>query len=443
MVPGPRLQDRKAWLAGCRIILTIEEASRAASKKASAMTDAPQFADPLNQVLNGRRAEFVPVAPVYECLGPLQFHRMALRWRKWRDSLDEAGTDLLPVDYQNYLDLELEIHTDIIDHHYPPPAWLSLPTNMTPDQVAGCAVVRQGQGLFWLSADGEAAWMPPNREAFHEALAADKTHHYARLWERGDQDDLLARSGESRLHDPITAEPSPEQARAASERHEYQLARTLLARYRGQLPLYYGCSSPYNTLLGLLGFQGMMHGLAERPEMVHRILESRLPRPSARLAALQRLGVGVMFVEECLASADVISPRMYREFVFPYTRQALQFYEDRGFRTVLYFSGNLMPLLEDLRALPFTALSFEEDRKGYGIDLAEVRRVLGPDRVLFGNLDALFVEQAPDEKLVEAVRRQIETAGAEGYFVVSLGSPFTPATSLDRVRLICESTLRV
>jgi hypothetical protein len=425
------------------MILTIEQASGGTSKKAPAMTAAPQFADPLNQVLNGRRAEFVPVAPVYECLGPLQFHRMALRWRKWRDRLDEAATDLLPVDYQNYLDLELEIHTDIIDHHYPPPAWLSVPTNLAPDQVAGCAVARKGQDLFWLSADGEATWMPPNREAFHEALAADKTHHYARLWERGDQDDLLARSGESPPHDFSTPlEPSLEQAKAISEGYQYQLARTLLARYRGQLPLYYGCSSPYNTLLGLLGFQGMMHGLAERPEMVHRILETRLPRPSARLAALRHLGVGIMFVEECLASADVISPRMYREFVFPYTKQALQFYEDRGFRTVLYFSGNLMPLLEELKALPFTALSFEEDRKGYGIDLAGVRRALGPDRVLFGNLDALFVEKALDQEVLDAVHQQIEIAGAEGNFVVSLGSPFTPATSLDRVRLICESTPR-
>jgi uroporphyrinogen decarboxylase len=206
------------------------------------------------------------------------------------------------------------------------------------------------------------------------------------------------------------------------------------------MPLYASGSSPYNRLLDLLGFQRMMSALIDEPEAVHAILERTLPRPSTRLAAVRRLGVGIMFVEECLASADLISPRMYDEFVFPYTRDTLQFYEDQGFRTVLYFSGNLMPLLERLRELPFTALSFEEDRKNYGIDLAEVRRVMGADRVLFGNVDAHFLEKASDEEVLSEVRRQIDVAGSDGSFVLSVGSPITPGTPLDRVRLFCEST---
>jgi uroporphyrinogen-III decarboxylase len=98
-----------------------------------------------------------------------------------------------------------------------------------------------------------------------------------------------------------------------------------------------------------------------------------------------------------------------------------------------------MPLLPYLKELPFTALCFEENRKDYGIDLAEVRRTLGPDRVLFGNMDAMLVEQASDEEVLAEVRRQIAVAGRDN-FVVSLGSPLTPGTSLDRVRLVCEST---
>jgi uroporphyrinogen-III decarboxylase len=130
---------------------------------------------------------------------------------------------------------------------------------------------------------------------------------------------------------------------------------------------------------------------------------------------------------------------MHREFVFPYTKQALQWYEDRGFRTVLYFSGNLMPLLADLDTLPFTAISFEEERKNYGIDLATVRRAL-PAKVLFGNVDAAFVEKASDDEVVAEVRRQIAVAGEDDRYVLSVGSPFTPGTSLSRVKLFCEST---
>jgi len=35
--------------------------------------------------------------------------------------------------------------------------------------------------------------------------------------------------------------------------------------------------------------------------------------------------------------------------------------------------------------------------------------------------------------------RQIDVAGNEGRFIVSPGRPFTPGTSLDRVRLFCEA----
>ena len=46
--------------------------------------------DPLNLLLNGQTPPFVPVAPAYEGLGPLQFHRMTSRYQKWRDRLAAA-----------------------------------------------------------------------------------------------------------------------------------------------------------------------------------------------------------------------------------------------------------------------------------------------------------------------------------------------------------------
>jgi len=404
---------------------------------ASSLNSEATSNDPLTLLLNGREPSVAPVAPVYEGLGPLEFHRMELRWQKWRARLEEAGVEALPVDYGTYFDLELEIHTDILEGPYPRPTWLALPRNATPEEVEGCSVARRGGELFWVDAEGQESWMAPNREAHLEAFVSDRSHHFARLWERGREGSEVTAGAEPA---PGGGEPSPEETEVALASGRYEMARALLGRYPDELPLYVSESSPYNSLLGRFGFQGMMYGLTERPEEMHRVLESWAPRASARVEAERKLGVGIVFVEECLASADVISPQMYLEFCFPYTKRMLEFYEGRGFRTVLYFSGNLMPLLEHLRELPFTALSFEEDRKGYGIDLGEVRRVMGPERVLFGNIDAPLVESASDGELLAEVRRQLSVGGARGNFVVSIGSPFTPRTSLERVRLFCEST---
>jgi hypothetical protein len=400
--------------------------------------------DALNQLLNGGRPEVVPVAPVYEGLGALQSHWLGLRWRKWRQRLEDAGRELLAVSYGQYLGLELEILTDTLDEVYLPPAWLGLPRNRVEAEVAGCAVMRRGEELFWLDSDGGASWMPPSLAAEREAEIAEGRHRYAHLWEGGHHAADLESILTEPAHDAgVLPEPTEEQAEAVAAGGRYEIGKRLVARYRDNLPLYYYGISPYGSLLGMLGFQQMMYAMVESPELVHRVLESRLPRETADLAGARKLGVGIVFVEECLASADLISPVMYQEFVFPYTKRALEFYEEQGLRTVLYFSGNLMPFLSYLRELPFTALSFEEDRKNYGIDLGEVRRVMGAERVLFGNLDAHFVERATEEAVLVEVRRQVQVAGTEGNFVVSPGSPFTPETSLARVRLVCESTRRL
>jgi beta-phosphoglucomutase-like phosphatase (HAD superfamily) len=405
------------------------------------MTAIAQPADPLNLVLNKRPAPFVPVAPVYEGLGPLQSHWMTVGWRCWRDCLDQAGASLLPLDYYTYLGHALQVAATILDTVYPPPAWLGMPRNMTPSDIAGCAIARQGDDLFWLDAHGNASWIAPDLASQRETEIAEKAHPYAHLWQEGHHRVDLADMTRRPAHqlEPVT-DPTLEQADALLVSGRYDLTKALLARYPGNLPLYCYASSPYNALLGMLGFQGMMTAMVEAPDLVHQILESQLPRPAAHLLAARRLGIGIMFVEECLASADLISPRMYLEFSFPYTRRTLQFYEELGFRTVLYFSGNLMPFLSYLRDLPWTALSFEENRKNYGIDLAEVRRVMGPDRVLFGNVDAHWLAAASDQEVLNEARRQVALAGAAGNFVLSVGSPFTPETRLERVRFFCEAT---
>ena len=404
------------------------------------MTDSQMEPGPVLEALTGSRVLPVPVTPVYEGLGPLESLGVTLRWEKWRALLDEAGTDALAVDYETYIGVEFESWSELLAGPYPPPTWLYLMTNDTPDQVAGCAVVSEGEDLFWVDAHGRARWMPPSLEARDAALVADRRYRFQMKWEGADIDELLPRAGRPSHSLQSVPAPLPEQASSLAQSQHYEIARRLQQVHGNALAFYAGCGTPYNSIYDTVPFQQLMQALVEKRDAVHALLESRMLVPNARRAAQREVGVGIMFVEECMASADVISPEMYLEFSFPYTRQLLEQLEGEGFRTVLYFSGNLMPLLGHLKELPFTALAFEEDRKGYGIDLTEVRRVLGPDRVLFGNLNALFIQEASDDELLAEVARQVDVAGKDGRFLLSPGSPLTPGTSLDRIRFLLQST---
>jgi len=394
--------------------------------------------DAVTRVMHGQRTDFVPVALAYEGLGPLQYYRTERNWQLWRDRLDEAKTDRLPLSYDLYLAHQFQIEEEVLGGFYLRPAWAHLRRNLTPEEVNGSAVVRRGNDLFWVSPEGEEALI----ESTLRGQEARVGSRWADLWDKGEMGELTERPAEQSSAPSPVSQPAPEQVQALADSEAYDLARALARRFPDQLPQYIAASTPYNNLPFMLGFQALMYAMTETPGKLHAILREQMPQPSVRLAAERKLGVSLMHVEECLASADIISPGMYREFAFQYDESALQFYEDMGFRTMLYFSGNLMPFLKYLKDLPFTALCFEEDRKNYGIDLAEVRRVIGPDKVLFGNLDALFVEKASDGELLAEVKRQINVVGRHN-FILSLGSPLTPGTTLERVRLVTESTRRV
>jgi len=395
--------------------------------------------DEVTRVLHGLPVDFVPVAVSYEGLGPLQYLRTERHWQLWRRRLDGRKTDMLPVSYEMYVAHRLEIETEILSEIYLRPAWTHVPHCQTAQDIAGCAVVRQGEDLFWVQPDGQASWIAPTLQGEEARIGS----RWSDLWDRGETEEVVGEAAAEFDHllQPVP-EPTPEQVEAVAGSQAWDLAKALAERFKDELPQYVVGISPYNRLPYRLGFQALMYAMTEMPEKLHQILQGGMPQPSARLAAARSLGISLMFVEECMASADIISPKMYQEFAYEYDRPALQFYEDMGFRTALYFSGNLMPLLRHLKELPFTALFCEEDRKNYGIDLGEVRRAVGPDKVLFGNLDALFVQNASDEDLLSEVKRQINVGGPRN-FILSLGSPMTPGTTLERVRLVTESTRRI
>jgi uroporphyrinogen-III decarboxylase len=58
---------------------------------------------------------------------------------------------------------------------------------------------------------------------------------------------------------------------------------------------------------------------------------------------------------------------------------------------------------------------------------------------IFGNLDAInLLPRASKEELEAELKRQIDVGRKYGRFVISLGSPVTPETSVRRVREYVE-----
>ncbi|MBC7237180.1 MAG: hypothetical protein H5T69_15165 [Chloroflexi bacterium] len=188
----------------------------------------------------------------------------------------------------------------------------------------------------------------------------------------------------------------------------------------------------------LWGFEGMMTLVAERKELVRFLCERACQRSEFQVRRAAAMGVAGIWIEDCLT--DLISPAAFAELNLPYLQRLTDAIRKEGMHSIYYYCGDPSGKWEHLLAVGADALSLEESKKGFRIDIAEVvARVNGRCAVL-GNLDAIGVLQdGSEEELRAEIARQIEAGRRNGgRFIMSLGSPVTPGTPMQRVRLFCD-----
>ena len=110
--------------------------------------------------------------------------------------------------------------------------------------------------------------------------------------------------------------------------------------------------------------------------------------------------------------------------------------------SIYYFCGDPKGKLDLILATGANAISLEESKKGFTIDIQEVVKFVDGRCTLLGNLDAInLLPDASESELREALVYQIEAGWMnKGRFIMSVGSPITPGTTQEQVRLYTDLT---
>lgn len=194
----------------------------------------------------------------------------------------------------------------------------------------------------------------------------------------------------------------------------------------------------------LLGFQGMMTMMYDRPTLLHYLLERRLEQFMEIAKGFAAIGVHGIFVEECLTSADLVSPRHFDEFSFPYIKEMVKQVHQLGPVPILYYTGHVLPRLPRLKESGAAALAVEESKKDFVIEIGEVVKAVGDRMCVFGNIDAIGVGlQGTEGSIEREVARQLAAGAGAASFVMSTGSPFPRETNPRNVDDIAAATNRM
>jgi len=446
--------------------------------------DWKEFLEPKNPVtdlLAGNNCNAVPCMPICEDTSWLPFcHQRILE--KWAEQLDASGTERIELAWDDYVRIRVEVYDEIFRYYTPAPAWFASPVQATRPGLAGSRIERRGDELFHLTRKGREIRMgnfrEPSSESIRQGTAGleptwDSTIGWASFKDHGswrpprnrieefrkgipyelaepDDPDALGQGDIIDIEDWIPryafSETDAEGTPTADDllaSGSYDVVRAVCEHTNWAHVPYGGGTSPFQNACYDLGFEGLMESMVLEPELVHRATATHLPKPSAAREAMKRAGVGIIYLFQMFGSGDLFGPKQFEEFVAPVVQQALDFYHERGFRVVYYPMGNATPHLEPMRQLDWDALSLEESRRNYTIDIAHVRRVMGDDRVLLGNMSTKMIEEGTHEELIDEAHRQIRGAAGHGNFILSCGTPILPGTPAERVKFFCELPERI
>ncbi|HID07624.1 MAG TPA: hypothetical protein EYP10_10830, partial [Armatimonadetes bacterium] len=217
-----------------------------------------------------------------------------------------------------------------------------------------------------------------------------------------------------------------------------------IRRIAPDIAIVSGISAPTWTVYNILGIERTLMAFIAEPQLITSIAERRLRYTCQLAEVLISAGIDVIWLEDCLTSRDMISLEHFRRFVVPFVKSLIAHIRALDGRVVYYFCGDVSDRLDDLIAMQPSALAFEEGKKTFTIDIGEVAERVAGRCCIFGNLDAINVLEMGDDALLQReVESQVRIGMQHYRFVMSLGSPVTPKTSISRVRQYVELSRKV
>lgn len=138
----------------------------------------------------------------------------------------------------------------------------------------------------------------------------------------------------------------------------------------------------------------------------------------------------------CFNKGPFLSPEMFGEFVAPYLKELVGRLRELGFYVVKHTDGNIMPILQPLvDSNPHALHSI--DPQG-GVDIAEVKRLVGDKVSLIGNVNCALLQTGTDEQVKESVRYALKHGMPGGGYVFATSNCIFTGMALKRYELMLD-----
>ena len=179
--------------------------------------------------------------------------------------------------------------------------------------------------------------------------------------------------------------------------------------------------------------------IADEPEKLEEDAARMVDGALANGEKMRKAGVldgFALCADYCLNHGPFFSPNQFRQFVTPYLKRLIAGYRQQGFYTIKHTDGNIMPILDQLAECEPHALH-SLDPQG-GVDIAEVKRLVGDKLCLIGNVNCGELDSGTDEEAIESTRYALKHGMPGGGYIFSTSNCVYTGMRLARYELILD-----
>ncbi len=174
-------------------------------------------------------------------------------------------------------------------------------------------------------------------------------------------------------------------------------------------------AGPWTIAIGLRGATELIRDALKDPEYVHELMAFTTQMSIKSGEALLSINAAPNY-SEAPASCSLISPDMYRTFIFPYHKQIVDHLKEKKAGVGLHVCGYVDPILEDIVNTGANNISIDAPS-----DFAKAVEITRGKAVLIGNVDTFLFLSDDREAMKQAIKNCLDVAPEDSGYILATG----------------------
>ncbi len=191
-----------------------------------------------------------------------------------------------------------------------------------------------------------------------------------------------------------------------------------------------GCAPMFDELSMSRGMEDFFFDLYDDPDTVKAVCAAATPAIVEQACQGLKPGDRVA-IFAMRSSASFISPAMFEEFAFPYLKQMVEMFYERGLTSVIHCDGNWLPMIPYFKELPKGSCIIELDGT---TDFEESVNILRGYQCVRGDLPATILAFGTEEETKAYCDKLIDLA-MDGGVIIGSGCEIPLNAKIENMRV--------